>query len=186
MGKARAASLLFDVRHRRRAATVPCTTPTPRTQCGPWGSTKNNKITTVNPCHACPCTVLDLAQRRFTLVCGPGPGAPVGVHKYGPFVPLTCAREVVAAPMARLDGAVGYKIQDDQGGIQASNKRTEDKMGPRQDPYRDGSRSPGKILGEVIWETPARPQPLRLRALTPSTTSRPRLGGTCVVTCRSL
>ena len=31
--------------------------------------------------HACPRTVLGLAQQCFALMCGPGPGAPVGVQK---------------------------------------------------------------------------------------------------------
>ena len=30
---------------------------------------------------ACPRTVLGLAQQRVALMCGPGPGAPVGVQK---------------------------------------------------------------------------------------------------------
>src|SRR4051812_6525030 len=38
---------------------------------------------------ACPRTVLGLAQQRVALMCGPGPGAPVGVQKEGcVFVPL--------------------------------------------------------------------------------------------------
>ncbi len=46
-----------------------------------WGSATGGGVTTVKLCHACPCTVLGLAQQCSALMCGPGPGAPVGVQK---------------------------------------------------------------------------------------------------------
>ena len=45
------------------------------------GKRYGRKVTTVKNCPACPCTVLGLAQQHVALMCGPGPGAPVGVLK---------------------------------------------------------------------------------------------------------
>ena len=47
---------------------------------------------------------------------------------------------------------------------------------PRQHPCRGGLHSPGKSLAGATCQTPARPPPLSLRVLTPSTTLEPRLG----------
>ena len=45
------------------------------------GKRSGRRITTVKAGPACPRTVLGLAQQRVALMCGPGPGAPVGVQK---------------------------------------------------------------------------------------------------------
>src|SRR4051812_13407436 len=53
------------------------------------GSSACEKLYCGKNCPACPRTVLGLAQQCVTLMCGPGPGAPVGVQKEGcVFVPL--------------------------------------------------------------------------------------------------
>ena len=51
----------------------------------------DKEIVAVRLCHARPRTALGLAQLRLALMCGPGPGAPVGVQKYGCFcTPYLC------------------------------------------------------------------------------------------------
>ena len=64
---------------------------------------------------------------------------------------------------------------------QCSSQKHEEQRGemdlPRQHPCRGGLHSPGKSLAGATCPTPARPPPLSLRALTPSTVSRPRLRG---------
>ena len=91
---------------------------------------------------ACPRTVLGLAQQRVALMCGPGPGASVGVQKKGRiFVPLTCARTVGAAPTAAPSrtGEVNRgktEAQDNQDNAKATNAKKQ----------RGGAVSPGKTL----------------------------------------
>ena len=53
-------------------------------------------------CPTCPHTILGLAQQHVALMCGPGPGAPVGVQSRGsPFDPFTCAWAVRATRHGR-------------------------------------------------------------------------------------
>ena len=53
------------------------------------GSEAREKFYRCKSRPACPRTVLGLAQQRVALMCGPGPGALVGVQKKGrTFVPL--------------------------------------------------------------------------------------------------
>ena len=66
-------------------AVIPRTSPMFRIQRMSWASAVNKKIMIVIPCHACPCTVLGLAQQCLAPVYGLGPGAPVGVLKFESF-----------------------------------------------------------------------------------------------------
>ena len=63
------------------------------------------------------------------------------------------------------------EAQDGQGNTKTRN--TKSKGGkvdsPRQDPCRGGLRGPGKSLAEATCPTPARPPPVSLRVMTPST-----------------
>ena len=71
-----------------RAETAPRMTPTPRTTLHVARSTRVVGKRNVQKSYygekilpTYPRTVLGLAQQRVMLMCGPGPGAPVGVQK---------------------------------------------------------------------------------------------------------
>ena len=138
------------------------------------GSVAREKIYCGKNCPACPRTVLGLAQQCVALMCGPGPGAPVGVQKKGRiFVPLTCAWTVGAAPTAAPSrtGEVNQgktEAQDDQD--DAKTKNTKKKRGEASSPGKTlagGSLSgPGKTLARDISKIAARLSTLSLTQLT--------------------
>ena len=89
MGKARAASfhIYCDVTHacgnRPTHAAHVTHAPPPRVARAGRGRRSARKFYRGKNHPACLRTVLGLAQQRVALMCGPGPGAPVGVQKEG-------------------------------------------------------------------------------------------------------
>ena len=65
----------------RMPTSCACTTPTSRVQRESWGSATDGIVAAVKIRPNCPRIVLGLAQQRAALMCGPGPGGPVGVQK---------------------------------------------------------------------------------------------------------
>ena len=101
---------------------------------------------------ACPRTVLGLAQQRVALMCGPGPGAPVGVQKkWRTFVPFTCARAVGAARTA-APSRVG-EVNQGKTEAQDCQSNTKTKNAKKQ---RGGAVSPGKTLAGDDLSSPGK------------------------------
>ena len=84
MGKVRVALPIYsDVTHvcGNRPTHAAHVTRTPPRHAWVVGSAAREKFHCGKNRPACPRTVLGLAQQRIALMCGPGPGALVGVQK---------------------------------------------------------------------------------------------------------
>src|SRR3954469_15333889 len=57
--------------------------PTPRHARDAWEAHRVKELTAVKTAPPARAPILGLAQQRVALICGPGPGAPVGVQKGG-------------------------------------------------------------------------------------------------------
>src|SRR4051812_27083466 len=80
--------LYYDVTHAYRAQPHACRPrharpPTPRHARDAWEAQRTKNLTAVKTAPPARGPFLGLAQQRVALMCGPGPGAPVGVQKGG-------------------------------------------------------------------------------------------------------
>ena len=156
MGKARAASfpIKCDTTHacgrypsHASHVTRAHTTPTSRTQCGSWGSATSEGVTAVQTLPRVPVHRSGPGPTTLRAYVWPRPGGSCRCTKVGAFLyPFTCARAVVATPVAVLGEAEEAKVRDCQGSTQARGAKSK------------GARwaSPGKCLAGAAYVAPAK------------------------------
>ena len=127
------------------------------------GSTAREESYRGKNCPACPPPFLGLAQQRVALMCGPGPGAPVGVQKEGYTfcTPITVhGQSEPRAPPHKARQGSGARVRP-----KLKRTRTTPRPRPRRakgtkrtPPARslpgDGSSNPGKTLAAATRPAP--------------------------------
>ena len=101
-------------------------------------------------CHACPRTALGLAQLRLALMCGPGPGAPVGVQKYGYFCTPYLCTDGRSHPYSRARRSRGGRLEAGQ------VRRISRQMLRVASSKRQAGPRPATSLAEATCEAPGK------------------------------
>ena len=128
--------------------------------------------------HACPCTILGLAQQRPALIVAQARGFLSVYKSRGLSVPLylcTGSRSHTCDHAWRGRGRKDTRLLEQRSSQRREEKRDKVRL-PRQEPCWGSMRGPSKGLAGATYPIPARPPPLSRRVLTPSTTLEPRLG----------